>query len=76
MASPKKRSDSVMKIKPTIFPLGFSIGQVESSIVIVDFIDEINGIATIVESIALPKEKAAQLSAALADLIENDSPED
>lgn len=60
-----------IKTKPTIFPLGFSISQVESSLTVIDFIDNINGVMTVIESIAIPKERAAQLSEALMEAIEN-----
>lgn len=69
--SDKKPNPKATKIKPTIFPLGLSISQVESSLIIIDFIDVINGKLTILESVALPPEKAAQLSKALNEVLEN-----
>ncbi len=72
----KKSDNEIMKTKPTIFPLGFSVGQVENSLVIIDFIDVLNGKRTIIESIVLPMEKAEQLSAALIGTIQNEKSED
>lgn len=69
--SKKIPTSKLVKIKPTVFPLGFSLGKVEGSLIIIDFIDIINGKHTIIESMALPLEKAAQLSTALSDMLEN-----
>ncbi|MEI2771870.1 MAG: hypothetical protein ABTR54_07930 [Candidatus Competibacter sp.] len=74
--SNRKSDDMVIKLKPTIFPLGFTVSQVEKSLVIVDFIDIISGKPTVLESIALPIEKAHQLSSALTEALKNDSSED
>ncbi len=74
--SSKKQDHKTIKLKPTIFPLGFTISQVEESFVIVDFIDLINGEPTILESIALPTDKAVQLATALTEAVKNDSAED
>jgi hypothetical protein len=78
MSTSNKKTDAeiITKTKPTIFPLGFTVSQVEGSLVVVDFIDRLNGATTILESIALPKERAAQLSAALIEAIENGKSED
>jgi hypothetical protein len=72
----KKSDKKLIKLKPTIFPLGFSVSKVEDSLIIINFADEINGQRTIIESIALPKEKAEQLAAALSDAIKNDEKDD
>ena len=69
--SNKKTGAEVIKTKPTIFPLGFSISQVEGSLIVINFIDNLNRETTIIESIALPKDKAAQLSKALIEAIDN-----
>lgn len=74
--SNEKTKIEVIKTKPTIFPLGFFISQVESSLLVINFIDNINGETTILESIALPKERAVQLSEALIEAIENGKSED
>lgn len=73
--SSKKTDATIIKTKPTIFPLGFSVSLVDGSLVVIDFIDELNGMATILESIALPKDKAAQLSEALIGAIESEKSE-
>lgn len=65
-----------IKTKPTIFPLGFSVSLVEDGSVIIDFVDVLNAVPTILESIALSKEKAKALSAALVRAIENEKSED
>jgi hypothetical protein len=69
--SSKKPSVQPIKTKPTVFPLGFAIGQVESDVIVIDFIDEFNGAQTIIESIALPMNKAAELANALAQATKN-----
>jgi hypothetical protein len=77
MPTENKKSDKkLIKLKPTIFPLGFSVSKVEDSLIIINFADEINGEKTIIESIAMPKEKAAQLATALSDAIKNDEKDD
>jgi len=76
MATSKKTGKDIIKTKPTIFPMGFAIGQVENGMVIIDFIDVFNGQSTIIESIALPQNKAAQLSASLMEIIENGESQD
>lgn len=76
MSTSKQKSRNVIKTKPTIFPLGFTVGLVEDSLVIIDFIDEINEKRTILESIALPKQKAEQLSQALLEAIKDGKSED
>lgn len=63
----KNQAPEIIKTQPTVFPLGFSVSQVENSLVVVDFIDILNGRHTIIKSIALPLEKANQLSEALAE---------
>lgn len=65
----KKSDKNLIKLKPTIFPLGFSVSKVEDSLVIINFADVLNGERTIIESIALPREKAEQLSVALSEAI-------
>lgn len=72
----KKSDKKLIKLKPTIFPLGFSVSKVEDSLIIINFADEINGERTIIESIAMPKEKAEQLATALSDAIKNDEKDD
>lgn len=76
MSNSKQRSKGSIKTKPTIFPLGFTVGLVEDSLVIIDFVDVINGNTTIIESIALPKQKAEQLSQALQEATKNGKSED
>lgn len=77
MSTANKKSDRrLIKTKPTIFPLGFSVSKVEDSLVIIEFVDTLNGENTILESIALPKEKAEHLSAALVEAIKNGESED
>lgn len=77
MNSPtKKSSKNLMKTKPTIFPLGFAVGKVENSAIVVEFFDVLNGEHTIIESIAMPFEKAMQLSITLKEAIEHAEDED
>ena len=71
-----KSDVSVLKTKPTIFPLGFSVSLVDDGSVLVDFVDVLNGVPTIIESIALSNEKAMALSSALIKIVENEESED
>lgn len=75
-SSRKKLDPEVIKLKSTTFPLGFAISQVSDGMLILDFIDVINGKHTVIESIALTAGKAAQLSSALVDALENGKSED
>jgi hypothetical protein len=70
-----KAEKSMIKNKPTIFPLGFSVGLVENGPVIVDFVDVLNGVPTIIESIALSREKAEALASAIMEAVENEEAE-
>ena len=63
--------DPIIKTKPTIFPLGFNLSMIENSLIIIDFMDVINKNNTIIESIALPEQKAQQLSQALLKIIKD-----
>lgn len=72
----KPINQQIVKTKPTIFPLGFAITQVEKSFVVIDFVDQLDGRTVVLESIALPTERAAQLSQALKDALEDDNSED
>ncbi|WP_155637676.1 hypothetical protein [Burkholderia cepacia] len=75
--SPKKKPDpEFVKLKPTMFPLGFAISQVSDGMLILDFIDVINGKSTVIESVALTAGKAAQLSSALVEALENGKSEE
>lgn len=77
MSTPKQKSkENIVKTKPTIFPLGFTIGVIEDDLVIIDFMDVINEKRTILESIVLSKQKAEQLSQALQDAIRDEKSED
>lgn len=77
MAKTTKPTDQqIIKTKPTIFPLGFAIAQIEKSFVVIDFVDQLDGRTVVLESIALPAERAAQLSQALKDSLENGDSED
>jgi len=67
----KAQTPEIIKTKPTVFPLGFTVSQVENSFVVIDFIDNLNGRHTIIESVALPLEKANQLSQAITEATEN-----
>ncbi len=71
-----KTDDKIIKLKSTIFPLGFTVGSVEGQVLIIDFVDTIDGKTTITESIALPTGKAAQLATAITDSIRNGKSED
>jgi hypothetical protein len=73
---PGKTETPTIKTKPTIFPLGFAVSLIEDGSVIIDFVDVLNQAPTILESIALSKEKANALSAALMRAIENGKSED
>jgi hypothetical protein len=76
MAKTTKRTSpsDFHKNKPTIFPMGFITATVEDGeIIVVEFLDEIGGQRTIIESIALPKSKALQLSMALKSAVEEDN---
>lgn len=67
----KSNNQSIIKTKPTIFPLGFAITRVEKSCVIIEFIDRVNGKTTVIESIALPNERANELSQAIKESLED-----
>ncbi|MBS1169992.1 MAG: hypothetical protein H6R01_910 [Burkholderiaceae bacterium] len=72
---PTKHQNSdkpAIKVKPTIFPLGFSVVLVDEGSIIVEFLDTLNGVTTIIESVALPKEKAKALASALAGAIDDE----
>lgn len=58
----------IKKLKPAIFPMGFSLSLVGTDIIVVDFIDIIGGEMTVVESIAMPKQKADQLARAINEI--------
>lgn len=73
MSTSNKKTDAeVTKLKPTIFPLGFNINQVEGGFVIIDFIDKLNGSTTIIESIALSGEKSKKLAEVLLEISNNE----
>jgi hypothetical protein len=65
----KEKNDAILKNKPTIFPMGFTISVVEKQLIIIEFIDTINGERTVIESIALTADKAHQLSATLTQAL-------
>lgn len=48
--------------------MGFSLSLVGTDIIVVDFIDIIGGEMTVVESIAMPKQKADQLARAINEI--------
>ena len=76
MAKTKKSNPdnegTLVKLKPSILPMGFAIGQVEEDFIVIEFIDSFDGVTTIIESIALPKSKASQLANALTKALESD----
>ena len=49
--------------------MGFTISVVEKQLIIIEFIDTINGERTVIESIALTADKAHELSATLAQAL-------
>lgn len=64
--------EMIRKDKPTIFPLGFGVSDVENgAVVIIDFFDKTLGREgadlQIIESIAITKNKAKELIKALED---------
>lgn len=63
----KQRSDiRPKKNHPTIFPLGFSVGKLDSDILVVEFVDSnSSNELTIINSFALTEKKAKELSEAL-----------
>lgn len=74
-SKPAKSEKTIIKNKPTVFPLGFTVGLVESGPIIVDFVDILNGVPTIIESIALSKEKAEALASAIMEIVQNEETE-
>lgn len=69
MTNNKKITSSAKRSKPSIFPLGFGLAATEDGMVIIDFLDEINGERTTIESIALTKKKAEMLIKSLKEAV-------
>lgn len=67
-----KNMAKIRKTKPTIFPFGFGIAHVEESFIVVDFLDENDGESIVIESIAMPKERALELAKALQDILSDE----
>ena len=56
----------------TFFPMGFGVGKVEGSIIVLDFMDIIdaeNDVYEIIASIAMTKDKAKSLMSSLDDVV-------
>lgn len=70
--SSKRRVSSVpdgsvepKKINPSIMPLGFSVAEVGGVVIVIDYLDVLDGRPTIVGSFGLPKDKAVALARTL-----------
>lgn len=60
-------SSQAIRLKPSIFPIGFSVAQVGSSTLLIDFLDHINGKTTVIESVAVPADRARDLARAILE---------
>ncbi len=68
--SNENQQDAVKKLKTSILPFGFSIGLIDNDLILVEFVDELNGENVIVESIALTKNKTVNLITALQQALQ------
>lgn len=67
-----KNELKIKKNNPTIFPLGFFVGELDGEIVVIEFIDTTqDNEVSIINSFALTVKKARELSEALISACDN-----
>lgn len=66
----QQEQEATKKLKTSILPFGFSIGLVDDDLILIEFVDRLNGENVIVESIALTKNKTMSLVGALQQALQ------